>query len=224
MKNTKEKKTNKEKKEESTKTSKKLSVITQWYKSNKVMALGILLAMLAFVSGYYLKGLVVAATVNGEPIWRYKVIKELETYYGANVIDNLITQKLIEKEGREKGITVGEEEIANAIKELETNMGNSGTNLDEALKESNMTRKDLEEDYRISILMEKIIEARVNVTDEEAQTYLDENQDSIPEGTTIEQVKNQLTQEKMGLEYNTFIQEIREKANVNSMVDYYTFN
>lgn len=229
MKNTKENKNNKKKKAESTgKVLKGSSLMAQWYKSNKVLAIGIILVMIAFVSGYYLKGFVVAATVDGKPIWRFKVVKQLERYYGANVLDNLITQRLIEKEAQEKGITISEEEIDDAIKELEDNLGGSGATLDEALAESNMTREDLRKDYRVNLLIEKVVTGRINVTDEEVQAYIDENKDSFPEDTDLEQVKTlvkeQLTQDKLNQEYQSLVQELREKANINSLVDYYTLN
>jgi len=228
MKKTNEKKTNKQEKVESTKKpSKRVCKIAQWYKGNKILALGALFVMIAFLSGYYLKNMVVVATVNGEPIWRFKVVKQLERYYGANVLDNLVTQNLIEKEAKEKGLILTEEEIDEAIKELEVNMGNSGTNLDEALAESNMTREDLRKDYRVNLLIEKVLSSKVNVTDEEVQVYIDENQDSFPEDTDFEEikglVKEQLAQDKMNTEYQTLMQELKEKADVKSLVDYYTF-
>jgi foldase protein PrsA len=229
MKNTKETKNNKEKKDESTKkTSKRVCKIAQWYKGNKILALGGLFVMISFLSGYYLKGMIVAATVNGKPIWRFEVVKQLERYYGANVLDNLITQRLMEKEAQQNGIVVTEEEIDSAIKELEANLGNSGTNLDEALKESNMTREDLRKDYKTNIMIEKLLTSRVSVSEEEVQNYIDENEDTFPEDTDLEQVKtlvrDQLVQEKMSAEYQNLLQEIKEKAEVKSMVNYYTFN
>ena len=233
MKKTKETKTNKKEDVESTKKtknspSKKVSAISQWYKSNKVMAIGILVIMAAFVSGYYLKGMLIAATVNGNPVWKHKVVKQLERYYGASVLDSLVTQTLIENEAKKNGLSVSKEELDNAVKEIEDSMLGSGTTLDEVLKQNNMTREDLEKDYEVNLLIEKVLASRIVVTDEEVQTYIDENQDSFPEGTDTEEiktiVKDQLTQDKMNAEYQVMIQELKGNAEINSMVDYYTSN
>ena len=187
------------------------------------MVIGILAVMLSFLGGYFIKSLI-AATVNGKPIWRAKIVKQLEAYQGASLLDSMIEQELIKQEAKEKGKNVTEQEIADQIKQVEESMGSQGITLDEALKAQNMTRADLEENFKMNILIEKLLSDRINVTDQEIQTYIDANKDSFGEGADIEQiktlVKQQLQQQKMSEEFQKLVDELRQKADINVVAKY----
>lgn len=219
-----EKKTNIKEKEESTKDAKTKKGFFAWFDNNKPFIVAIVIIMVAFLSGYFIKNSLIAATVNGKTIWRYSLIKQLEKYYGSNILNTSIEQELIKQEAKSKKVEVTKEEIDVQIKEIEANMANSGQTLDEALKESGMTRKDLEENYKLSLLIEKILSERIQITDEEIQKYIDTNSDSFPEGTDIESLKpiiaDQLKQQKMSAEYQSFIAELKEKADIKTVIKY----
>ena len=224
-----ENKTNSQVKEDSTKkeaknTNKKMGMICSWYKKNKILAIGILSVMIAFLGGYYLKGMVIAATVNGKPIWRHAVVKQLEQYQGASLLNSLIDQQLIKQEAKESGMEPTKEEIAEQVRQVEESVITQGNNLDDILKQQGMTRKDLEDNLAMNVIIEKLLLQQVVVTDEEVQSYIDENQDSFPEDTDVEQVKTlvrqQLEQEKMGTQYQIWLQVLRDKADINVAANY----
>ena len=219
-----EKKTNNKEKEVSTKEVVVMNNISTWFSKNKSLAVTIVAVMLAFLVGYFVKNNLIAATVNGKYIWRSKIVKQLETYYGANILNTTIEQELIKQEADSKNIKVTDTEVAEQIKKIEESMASSGQTLDQALAESGMTRKDLEENYGLNILVEKLLAERVTVTDEDVQKYIDENKDSFPEGTDLEQVKTivteQLKQEKMGTQYQSMIDELKAKADIKTVVKY----
>lgn len=195
-----------------------------WFDNNKPFIIAVTIVMLAFLSGYFIKNSLIAATVNGKTIWRYGLIKQLENYYGTNILNTTIEQELIKQEAEDKNIEVTKEEVGAKIKEIETSMSSSGQTLDEALQESGMTRKDLEDNYRLNLIIEKILSGRIQVTDEEVQKYIDDNSESFPEGTDMESIKTiiveQLKQQKMSTEYQSFINELKEKAEIKTVVKY----
>jgi foldase protein PrsA len=219
-----EKKTNIKEGEVTTKEVKVKKGIFAWFAYNKPFIIAVLIIMAAFLSGYFIKNSLIAATVNGKTIWRYSLVRQLEKYYGANMLNTSIEQELIKQEAKNKKIEITKEEVAAKIKEIETSMASSGQTLDEALKESGMTRKDLEENYRLNLLIEKILSERIQVTDEEVQKYIDDNSESFPEGTDMESVKTiiveQLKQQKMSTEYQSFINELKEKADIKTVAKY----
>lgn len=204
--------------------SKKKFCFKDWFKDNKIIAIGVLLIAIAFLGGYYLKSSIIAATVNGRIIFRSKVTKQLESYQGAAVLDSLVIQELIKQEARSQKLDATDEEVAEKIKPIEDSILAQGTTLDQLLAEQGMTRKDLEENYRMNVLVEKLLASRVTVTDEEVQTYIDQNKDAFPEDSDMEQnkvlVKQQLLQEKMNSEYQVLVQELRDKAKVNIVAKY----
>jgi foldase protein PrsA len=187
------------------------------------MVIGILAIMVSFLIGYYVKN-TIAATVNGKPIWRARVVKQLEKYQGKSLLDSLVTQELIKQEAKNKGISASKDEIQNQIKELEINMTAQGTNLETALVEQGMTMKDLEENFEMNIIIEKLLTDRITVTDEEIQEYFNQSKDSFGDGATLdqvgEQIKTLLKQQKMGDEYQNFVNELRTKADINIVAKY----
>ena len=104
------------------------------------------------------------------------------------------------------------------IEELETSMKAQGADLDNLLKDSGMTRKDLQKNYEASIMAEKLLKDKVEITDEEVQKYVDDNPEYF-EGADMEQakslVKEQLKQQKLSSQYSSFINELKSKAKIN---------
>jgi foldase protein PrsA len=204
-------------KTENKETNKKIS-FSEWFKENKSLAIGLVVVMLSFLIGYFAKNSLIAATVNKGVIWRTSVIRQLEMYQGSNVLDSMIEQKLIEQEAKKQGIKVSKEEINKRISELETSMSAQGTDLNTILKESGMTRKDLEKNYEASMMAEKLLGDKVEITDEEVQKYIDDNPEYF-EGADMEQaksiVKEQLKQQKLSSQYNSFITGLKSNAKIN---------
>ncbi len=208
-------------------SKKKLSVVSNfftWFSKNKSLAITMVAVMLAFLIGYLVKNTLIAAMVNDKPIWRTKIVTQLENYYGANILNATIEQELIKQEADSKKLKVTDAEVAEQIKKIEDSMASSGQTLDQALAESNMSRKDLEENYKLNLMVEKLLAERVTVTDEDVQKYIDTNKDSFPEGTDLEQVKSlvseQLKQEKMSTQYQSMIDELKSEADIKTIVKY----
>mgnify|MGYP000996055698 CR=1 FL=1 len=204
-------------KTENKETNNKMS-FSEWFKENKSLATGLIVVMLSFLIGYFAKNYLIAATVNKGVIWRTSVIKKLEVYQGSNILNSMIEQKLIEQEAKKQGIKVSKEEVNTRIEELETSMKAQGADLDNLLKDSGMTRKDLQKNYEASIMAEKLLKDKVEITDEEVQKYVDDNPEYF-EGADMEQakslVKEQLKQQKLSSQYSSFINELKSKAKIN---------
>ena len=81
----------------------------------------------------YQKYLVVA-TVNGQPISRLTVIKELENQGGKNVLETIITRELILQEAAKKNASANQNEINSELKKIEENVKSQGGTLEAALK------------------------------------------------------------------------------------------
>src|SRR3989344_3454042 len=63
--------------------------------------------------GYVYKGLFVAATVNGYPISRLAVVRELEKAAGKNTLDALINKKLVSDEAGKQYIKTNKVDVPN---------------------------------------------------------------------------------------------------------------
>lgn len=172
---------------------------------------------------YLSRGLLFAAFVNGQPISRLSVLSELERRGGSQVLDTLITQTLITQEARKQKITVTDVEIQSQIAELETSLEGQG-GLDQVLIAEGMTRNDLKNQLRLQILAEKILADNIAVTDQEVSEYIDQNSDLLPEDKTEDElnliVHDQLKQQKLSSAIQTWLTDLKGKANINYFVDY----
>ena len=181
------------------------------------------LVLLVFLFINY-RGLVIAATVNGEPVSRLAVIQELEKRDGAQVLENLINEVLIRQKAKEANIVVIDEEINQRISEIETQLAEQGQTLDEILELQGLTRNELSSQIEIQILIERLLESQVEVTDEEINEYIETNGDFLPEELSEEElreeVRNQLTQQKLSQGYSTWIESIRNESEINFFAEY----
>lgn len=201
------------------KNAKKLIKIN--IKTAIIIAAVLIIAALA----YFYKGLLVAATVNGSPIGRLAVIREVEKVSGKNALDSLITKKLIENEVRAKKITVSDDEINKEINAIKDRIAaaQGGGSLDAALAAQGMTVNDLKDRIILQKEIEKLIADKLNVTDEEVAQFVKENKVSIAKGqeaVITGQIKSQIRNQKINVEAQSFIAALKSKAKINYFVNY----
>ncbi|HPS40441.1 MAG TPA: hypothetical protein PLQ50_00330 [Candidatus Woesebacteria bacterium] len=181
----------------------------------------IFLLILAFV--YLLKDEVIVASVNGRPITRWALIRNLEKQGASTTLRNMTTQLLIEQELQKAGIVVTDEELEADINTLDEQLSAQGQSLDDLLEAQGYTRNEIKQQLALSKGMEKLLADKITVSDDEIKAYFEENKEAI--GTDVkledvsENIKSQLKQEKLSTEEQKWFTEIQGTANVN----YYKF-
>jgi len=131
----------------------------------------------------------ILATVDGEPITMY----QLKQYGERNIrgrqsgaapdtsqlLDALITDKLIEKEVSDKGIVVRDEDIDHYIEGIKQRNKLDDQALKDALAAQGLTpetyRTQIREEIQKAQLMNREIRGKVNVTPEEVQRYYEKH-------------------------------------------------
>ncbi|MDO8569204.1 MAG: SurA N-terminal domain-containing protein [bacterium] len=180
--------------------------------------------VVVIVLGYIYKGLFIAATVNGSPISRFSVIGLLEKESGKMVLDNLISEKLILNEAKNRNITVSQEEIDTVLKNIESQVKIQGQTLDQALVTQNMSKEDLIKQITIQKKLESMLSDKIQIAAEEIDKFIKDNKITTPKDLKQEDfrknIENQLRQQKLGMEVNTFVTGLREKASIGRFVNY----
>lgn len=191
---------------------------------NKKLIIAILVVLILAMAGYLLKGELIVATVNGKPIFRHTLIAELEKTSGKQALDTLIARTLILQEAKRKNVSISDEEISQEIEKISQQVESQGQSLEQILAFQGLTRKDLEGQIRVQKIAEKLVGASVEVSDEEAAEYFENNKSMFSEGTTFDQVKeeikNQLKQEKINQEIQAWFDNLKKSAKIN----YFKFN
>jgi peptidyl-prolyl cis-trans isomerase SurA len=128
----------------------------------------------------------IVATIDGEPITahevrRYAKDRKAEGMSEAEVLEVLITDRLLEKEIKTLGIAARDEEIARYIEEIRTRNGMDEARFREALATQGITweayRARVKAEIEKAQLVNREIRQRVNVSPEEIQRYYDAHRD-----------------------------------------------
>lgn len=174
--------------------------------------------------GFFTKSFFFAALVNGVPITRFKLISELEKTLGGDVLENLINERLIVQEARNKGITVEEAEVQSEMEKIRLAVESQGNSLEDVLGVQNQTIEDLEENIRVQKIVEKLLADKVDVTDEEIKEYFESNKEYLGGDMLYDDVKedlkDQLKNQKLSTEYASFIEELKSESDIKYFVNF----
>jgi foldase protein PrsA len=186
--------------------------------NKKYLMIGLVVIILAALT-FYFRNLFVVAVVNGKPITRLSLIKELEKQSGKKTLDLLVTQELLYQEAQKQQVTVTTDEVNQEIKKLEDNFVKQGQNLNQLLLAQGMTRDSLADQIKLQKLAEKLVEKDVVVSDQEVDDYLKQNAASLPKETKPEdlktQVKDELKQQKLSEQIQALLQKLHDSAKIN---------
>lgn len=186
--------------------------------------ISVLVILVLGIFAYANMGLFVAATVNGQPITRIKLIRRLEKQGGSQVLDSIITETLIQQEAKNKNIAVTQEDIKLQLDEITKSLEAQGSDLDTALAMQGQTKDDLTESLKLRIMAEKLLSERITIGDDEVKAYYDENKETYPAGSKFEDLKPQildtLKQQKLSTEYQNWIAEVKQSAKINTLLTF----
>lgn len=118
------------------------------------------------------------ATVDGEKITKDELYEILVQSNGQQALDALIDEKIVNLEVKKEDIKVSDEEIDEEITKFIENAGGEEA-FNNALEQSGMTEKDFKDDVIQYLSIRKLMEPRVEVTDEEIETYFEENKEAF---------------------------------------------
>lgn len=162
------------------------------------------------------KGLLVAAMVNNRPIFRWQLNKVMTARFGAQTLDSMISQALIDEEARKAGVTVAGSDIAKKESDLIASLGGS-VSIDDVLKYQGMTKADFEDQLRLQLTVEKLLGKDITITDADVAAYIASNQATLTatdEAGLKEEARQAIFSQEINAKLQTWFTEIKSKANV----------
>lgn len=192
-------------------------------KNRRSLILAIIVIVLA-IAVFFGKNLIIAATVNGQPISRLAIIKDLEAQSGKAALDSIVTRTLVFQEANKKNITASEKDIDNEVSRIQKQFQAQGQNLDALLATQGLTRERFRDEVKVQILVTKILGNQVKVTDKEFEEFLAKNQDLINNEKDQEAAKKslrqQMEQQKLAQKYQEWIANVKKNAKIQYFVNY----
>jgi foldase protein PrsA len=156
-------------------------------KENKkiVLIMAVLILAIGVLLSFALPKDKAVAKVDGETISKDELYDEMVKQYGAATAEQLIADKIVASEAKKEKVTITDKELNEEVDKLKESYG--GEEVFNQMLESNNTTVDvLKDDLKNYLTIRKLLEPQIKITDEELQTYFDENKDSFGEA---EQVK-----------------------------------
>lgn len=152
-------------------------------KTIKLMALP--LALSAMLVGCSNEDSKMIASVNGEEITEAELNETLTAQYGTEVLTTLISNKIIKLEAEKLDVSVTNDEIEAEYAEYADTYGGEDALL-EMVSSYNMDLDDIKEDIENYLLTLKVMEDYVGITDEELQTYFEDNKATYGQAAQVE--------------------------------------
>lgn len=179
----------------------------------------VLIVLLSVVAlAFNFKSLLVAAVVNGKPISRLYLDRQLEKQGGKQILENEIVKILILDEAKNRKLEISLGEIDKKIQEIEGQVTTGGSSLDKLLEAQGQTRDSFKEQIKIQLIIEKVLSKDVSVTEEEIKDYYDKNKAFYAKDKKFEDLKGQinddLARQKIGEKFQPWLDELKKKAKI----------
>lgn len=165
----------------------------------------------------------VVATVNGEQIRRSEYDKAVARGEGAQVLDTLVTERLIESEARKRGITIDQAENDRLLNDQKSRFG-SDAEFTAALQQNGITESDLRERIRTNELLRRLVGDKISVSEEEITARFDQAKDQNGQigGQTLtvlhDQIRDAIEREKLNNTVPQFLEDLRAGAKIETKV------
>jgi len=147
-------------------------------------------ALLTYKAGPWL----VPAVIGTRPVTRFEIWSRLEKSYGAQTLDDLVNEKILDAAIAKSGVKVDQAKVDEQFKNLETQFKDLG-GLDQALTERGMTRANLEKQIRTQLSVEELLKDKINPSDEEVKKQYDDNSKTLYKDKKFDDVKASIVDE-----------------------------
>jgi foldase protein PrsA len=160
--------------------------------------LSLILIAAIIISIFLLKNDVVGK-VGSESISRAELNELLVEQYGTAALDTLITNKMIEQESKKEKVSITDEEKAFELQALIDSYGGEEA-FNSALEENGMDKADIEKEVNQYITIKKLLEPRIQISEEEMKTYFEENKSTFDEPEQVKASHILVSDEEMARE------------------------
>ncbi len=188
-----------------------------------ILAIVVLLVGGISMLAYKNVSLLVVGKIGNSFITRKELNDKLFQTYGQSLLDQLVEEKIIAQAIAKSGVTYSQEEFDAKIAEVSTQIQQgTGMSLDEYLASQNMPRKDLEKNIAMQLSLEKLLTPKIEVADEEIDTFIEENGQYLTGETDEakrEEAVDALLNQKLGEAFQTWLEEQKAEVKVSTFIE-----
>ena len=184
----------------------------------KVLKLALLVVIIGLLT-YKIGPWLVPAVAGSRPITRFEIWSRLEKTYGAQALDDMINEKILDKAIADSGVKINQSKLDEQIKTLETQFESTG-GLDEALTQRGLTRKDLIKQVKTQLAVEELLADKIAPSEDEVKKQFDAGLATVYKDKKFDDVKGNITEElkqsKLRDAFLAWFADIKKDAKVKS--------
>ena len=162
------------------------------------------------------KGLIVAAVVNGKPIYTWQLNSAMRNRFGQQTLEGMIGEQLIADQAKVSGVSVTQADVDAKQQEVLGSLGED-VKLDDLLKFQGLTKADFINQLKLQLLVERLLTKDIVITDADVAQYIATNSATLiatePAKLKLEAtqaIKTSIVNEKL----QEWFAEVRQKAKV----------
>lgn len=172
----------------------------------KLLSLALAVALVALAGYVWWSRDRLVASVNGEAIRLGEFQDAMEKLAGRDVLNQLVSEKLILQAARERKINVPEDQVKAELEKMAGQFGSRAA-YQQALQSYGLTEEDLARDIRTNLTLQALSRQGVTVTDQEIEQYFNAHKDELGDP---EQVRAAHILVDSEAEARTIISELKE--------------
>ena len=183
--------------------------------SVRMLFFGILLIGL-LVLFFINKSILIAASVNGKPIFRWQLNTTMSSRYGQQTLEGMIGELLIEDAAKNEGVSVNQGMIDAKVAEIIGSLGND-VDIEELLRLQGMTRDEFENQVRLQMTVEQVFAKNLTITETDVDQYIATNAGrfSATDAATIRlQARQAITDDYVSSKFQPWFAELKERAKI----------
>lgn len=162
------------------------------------------------------KGWIVAAFVNGKPIFRYQLTQNLISRFGIQTLEGMIGEALIADAARSANVTITQAEIESKEAEVVAGLGEN-VKLEDVLKFQGMTKEDFDTQIRLQMTVEKLLSRDVVISESDIDNFIATNSATLVATTPSElreEARLALFTQKVNEKIQPWFEELKQKAKI----------
>ncbi len=182
---------------------------TRWF------ALGILAVGLVGLL-WLNKSWILAAVVDGKPIFRWDLNRVMTSRFGEQTLEGMISEVLIDNAAAEAGVTVTSEEVTAREEQIVQSLGADVT-IDELLQYQGMSKEDFDKQIRTQLLVEKILGKDISISEEDVANFIATNSAQLvatEEAAMREEARQVLLDTEIGKRVQQWFGDLKENATI----------
>jgi len=162
------------------------------------------------------RGWVLAAVVEGRPIFSWQLNHTLQSRYGQQTLEGMIGESLIAKEAQKSGVVVTEADLKEKQKEILSSLGTEVT-LSDFLKFQGLSEQDFNQQLKIQLTVERLLTKNLAITETDIDNYIATNRATLTAtepAALREEAKKTIISNTVSEKLQPWFLELRQKSNV----------